>query len=258
MQKRHRDPNRYFNEQVYTTSHHVLPFIESRMSVSNRMRVLEIGCGEGGNLKPFANLGCECIGVDLSASKISRGKMFFSNMPNVQLITMDIYDATEELGRFDIIMLRDVIEHIHDQNRFMAFLPQFLHAEAVVFFAFPPWQNPFGGHQQICRNKILSVLPYFHLLPVPVYRFVLKLFGESDDTIASLLEIKQTGISLEQFESLCVKHQYATLRKELYLINPNYEIKFGLKPVKTIRPFSSLQHLRNFYISCGYYLIGKT
>jgi hypothetical protein len=117
-----------------------------------------------------------------------------------------------------------VVEHIHDQDKFLHLIKDLLAPNAIIFFAFPPWQSPFGGHQQICENKILSIFPYFHLLPIPLYKRVLKLFGESEGKISGLLEIKETGISLERFERLAQKNGYIQLLKTLYFINPNYEI----------------------------------
>jgi 2-polyprenyl-3-methyl-5-hydroxy-6-metoxy-1,4-benzoquinol methylase len=73
----------------------------------------------------------------------------------VRFVGKDIYlvEAAELDGLFDIIVMKDVIEHIHDQSRLLARLKDFLKPNGVVFFGFPPWQMPFGGHQQICNNK---------------------------------------------------------------------------------------------------------
>lgn len=257
MQKRHTDTRRYFNEQVYTTATYVIPFIEKVKHVDASLKVFEIGCGEGGNLKPFLDLGCTCVGVDLSNGKIERGKEIFNDTPGIELICKDIYDMPDYYGKFDILIIRDVIEHIHDQDKFLGFIKQFLNRDALVFVAFPPWQNPFGGHQQMCRNKFLSMLPFFHLLPASIYRSILKLFGESDTTIAGLLEIKETGISIERFEIICQKNSYIIKSRILYFINPNYQIKFGLKPRKTIKLLNYIPYLKNFYNTCGYYLIAE-
>ena len=101
------------------------------------------------------------------------------------------------------------------------------------------------------------MLPFFHLLPVSIYRSILKLFGESDITIAGLLEIKETGISLERFERICHKNSYIIKSRILYFINPNYQIKFGLKPRKTFKSLNNIPYLKNFYNTCGYYLIAE-
>ena len=194
MQKRHRNRLQYFNEQEYTTKKYVIPYIEECKKLESSNTVLEIGCGEGGNLKPFLDFGCRVVGIDLSEVKINSGKELFNNHQNkhkIELICDDIYKRPD-LGKFDIVFLRDVIEHIPDQERFMNYLKNFLHPSSIVFFGFPPWQNPFGGHQQICHSKFLSTLPYFHLLPGKLYKYVLKKIGESEGTINELLEIKDT------------------------------------------------------------------
>ena len=258
MQKRHLDPLQYINEQIFTTQKYIIPFIQQIKKIDDSLQVLEIGCGEAGNLKPFLDLGCKCTGVDFSTPKIEKGKAFYASHPlenNLNLISEDIYQIDEFQSRFDIILVRDVIEHIHDQDRFLALLKGLLTPNGVAFFAFPPWQNPFGGHQQICENKILSVLPYYHLLPAQFYKNLLKLFGESTAKITSLLEIKETGISLERFESLVAKNGFVQLLKTLYFINPNYEVKFGLKPRKLPTFIGNVPYLRNYFSTCGYYLI---
>ena len=258
MQKRYSDPLQYINEQIFTTQKYIVPFIQEIRPIDNTLHVLEIGCGEAGNLKPFLDLGCKCVGVDFSSPKIEKGNAYYASHPfsdNIRLISEDIYKTNEFDHLFDIVVIRDVIEHIHDQDKFLSMLKNLVAPNAVVFFAFPPWQNPFGGHQQICVSKFLSLLPYFHLLPVALYKAVLKLFGESDNKIAALLEIKETGISLERFERLLTKNKYRVLKKTLYFINPNYEVKFGLKPRILPKILGEIPYVRNFMSTCGYYLI---
>ena len=260
MQKRHLDPLQYINEQVLSTQKYIVPFIQQVKAIEPQINVLEIGCGEGGNLKPFLDSGCICTGVDFSTPKIEKGKAFYAThrfAKNIKLISEDIYKTTEFHSQFDIIIVRDVIEHIHDQDKFLGLMKDLMAPNGVAFFAFPPWQNPFGGHQQICKNKILSLLPYYHLLPKAIYKTILKIFGESEGKIGSLLEIKDTGISLERFEKLVAKNGYQQLSKTLYFVNPNYEVKFGLRPRKLSLIVAKTPYLRNFLTTCGYYLIAR-
>jgi len=259
MQKRHLDPLQYINEQIITTQKYIVPFIQQVKQIDASLQVLEIGCGEAGNLKPFLDLGCKCTGVDFSTHKIEKGREFFSTHPfakNIRLISEDIYKTKEFHAQFDIVIIRDVIEHIHDQDKFLVLLKDLMTPNGVVFFAFPPWQNPFGGHQQICESKFLSSLPYYHLLPVPLYRTVLKMFGESEGKIDGLLEIKETGISLERFERLFKKNGYIEKLRTIYFINPNYEVKFGIKPRMLTKLLREIPYLRNYISTCGYYLLG--
>ena len=264
MQKRHTDRKLYFDEQSYTTEKYVIPFIEkwSGMAVdgqSGLLRVLEIGCGEGGNLKPFLDRGCECTGVDLNGPQIERAREFFAGHPHENRLTLlhaDIYDVQPEVHQYDIIMLRDVIEHIHCQERLMQILPRFLKPHGVMFFAFPPWMMPFGGHQQICRSR-LSKIPYIHLLPYNWYSGLMHACGETDKCVDDLLEIKETGITIERWERILRAENLPVLKRELYFINPNYEVKFGLRPRRAFPILRSVPYLRDFCITAAYYLLGN-
>jgi SAM-dependent methyltransferase len=259
MQNRHTDKRQYFDEQVYTTEKHVIPFIRQYFPFENNINVLEIGCGEGGNLKPFMDLGCRVTGVDLSPSKIFNANKFLSDHPNfhkASFIVKDIYLADKELvEKFDLIIMRDVIEHIHDQEKFMGFVKRFLKPEGKFFLAFPPWYNPFGGHQQVATSKVLSKLPYFHILPKPFYKFILKTSGEVPEKIDGFLEIKDTGISIERFKRILRQHHYQIIKEIQFFINPNYQVKFGLKPRKQTSLITSIPFIRNFFVTACYYLV---
>ena len=259
MQKRHLKRDLYFEEQSYTTSRYIIPFLSSLIKIGPGTTVLEIGCGEGGNIKPFLDAGCKVTGVDILPETIQNAKTFYKNHPgkdNLNLIEGDIYIVGESIEeKFDLIFMRDVIEHIHNQEKFLAFAKKFLKKDGKFFLGFPPWQNPFGGHQQVCRNKVLSKLPYFHLLPGPVYPWVLSLFKEPKIVVSGLLEIRDTGISIERFRKILKKENYIIEKEVFFFINPNYEIKFGLMPRKQIWIISSIPWLRNFLITACYYVI---
>ncbi len=261
MQERHSNRIQYFNEQANTTRKYVIPFIEQQMPVTASLSVLEPGCGEAGNLLPFLELGCDCVGVDYDLPRIELAKSFYLDHPNknsLHLIGEDMYKVEGQLtGRFDLIIMRDTIEHIHDQEKFMEYIKKFLKPGGKIFFAFPPWMMPFGGHQQLCSSKFLSVLPYFHLLPNFLYTAILRLFGEEQWRIDSLLEIKETRLPLEKFEKILSKTHYRIDRKTLYFIQPNYETKFKLKTRKLNPFFASIPWLRNFYCTAGYYLVSR-
>ncbi|MBI3239478.1 MAG: class I SAM-dependent methyltransferase, partial [Flavobacteriia bacterium] len=138
MYERHTNRERYFQEQVFTTEKHVIPYIQEVMKLTPNLVVAEIGCGEGGNLKPFLDLGCKVIGIDLSESKIANGEVFFAEHPlkaNLTLVAQDIYEVSPDtFHRFDLVIMRDTIEHIHDQDKFMEYLKQFLNPGGKVFF----------------------------------------------------------------------------------------------------------------------------
>jgi SAM-dependent methyltransferase len=260
MQDRHLNKVKYFEEQALTTGKYVIPYVAAFMNIQPGLRVLEIGCGEGGNLKPFLEAGCRVTGIDLSESKIANGTRFYADHPvksNLEFICEDIYNIATPETPYDLIIMRDVIEHIHNQERFMHFVKRFMAPAGLFFLAFPPWQNPFGGHQQICQNRYLARMPWIHLLPAGLYTRLLKWGGEPEVRIEALLEIKETGLSLERFESILERETYEIVRKDFYLINPNYEVKFGLKPRLVPGFLCVVPYLRNLVTTSAYYLIRR-
>lgn len=253
----HADRKRYFDIQVMNAEKYVIPFIEEKFPVRTGMRVLEIGCGEGGVLKAFVNKGCEGLGVELDTPRIDDALKFLPDdvaAGKIRFVAKDIYlvDIEKDFsGRFDIIVLKDVIEHIHDQPKLIGWMKNFLNPGGIVFFGFPPWYMPFGGHQQMCRSR-LSKLPYIHLLPRGIYMWILK---KKKEPVEALMEIRDTGISIERFEKICRKEGYVFLHKRHYLLNPIYEWKFGWKPRKQAGLIKAIPFLRNFLTTCVYYII---
>ncbi len=259
----HRDRPLYFRHQYLNAAESVLPFIEPTLPLGPSTRVLEVGCGEAGVLKAFLDKGCVATGVELDAARLQLACEFLQpevEAGRVTLIHRNIFDL--ELARrlarqFDLVVLKDVIEHIPDPAARMADLAAFLSPQGYLFFGFPPWQMPFGGHQQKCYHRLLKGLPYFHLLPAPLYRALLTRAGEPSGVVDELLALQKTGLSIERFESCLAQAGLRVVRKQFYLVNPIYKFKFGLRAVRQPAPLAALPYLRNFITTGVYYLAAR-
>lgn len=253
----HADRQRYFEIQYLNARDYVLPFVEQHRPVVTGMRVLEVGAGEGGVLKAFLERGCIGVGVELDQRRVEWACGFlweFIGRGQLHYVDKDIYQTdpdTDLKGPFDIIILKDVIEHIHDQPRLIGFMRQWLRPGGTIFFGFPPWQMPFGGHQQIARSFVAK-LPYVHLLPRFMYKALLQGLREP---VSELLEIRDTRISIERFERICREKGYVTLHRRHYFVNPIYQWKFGMRPRLQWRWVMALPYVRNFVTTCVYYHI---
>ena len=260
MQLRHSNPGLYFQEQSYTTEKYIVPFLKNEFAISEQTVVAEIGCGFGGNMLPFLEMGCTVYGIDISLRAIDiAGKSFAerSNTKQPHLMASDIFDIEPvSLPKFDLIIMRDVMEHLHNKEKFINHIANFIKPGGKLFIAFPPFMMPFAGHQQMCVSKLASKLPYYHLLPRSVYATVLRMFGESNAKIDGLLEIKDTRLHLWKFHRMIKKSQFSIVKEENYMINPNYEIKFGLKPRK-LPLVMNIPVVREFFITTSYILLQK-
>jgi len=75
----------------------------------DKCRVLEVACGDGGNLLPMAYTlpGSEFVGFDLAGEPIERGKKMVRELglKNVHMFQGDLMKVGAELGQFDYIIV---------------------------------------------------------------------------------------------------------------------------------------------------------
>lgn len=254
MQKRHKDRQTYFKELANTSRRFYVDYVKRFMRLDAETRVLEIGCGEGGNLLPFAELGCRVTGIDLAKSRILQARAFFSACGyEGDFSNTDFFDFSPGV-RYQLILIHDVIEHIGRKEEFFRRLRWLLAEGGIIFWGFPSWQMPFGGHQQICHGKVVAWLPFIHLLPDPLYRIVLKGWGESESCIEDLMDIKRCRMSIDSFEQLSRQQGYDIVDRQLWFINPHYREKFGLRPRKLYAVVGRMRYVRSFFSTACFYI----
>ena len=125
MTNRYNNRRQYFDELARTSKEYLSEYIRSYKGLSPGSLVLEIGCGEGGNLVPFAEIGCKVCGIDISTGKIDNARRFFREKGlDGEFICSDFVrcEIEQYVGRYDIIIIHDVIEHIdpEDKDEFMS------------------------------------------------------------------------------------------------------------------------------------------
>ena len=262
MQKRHTDRKMYFHDLEVTSKEFYIDYVSKFTTLNPKSRILEVGCGEGGNLAPFAKLGCSVTGVDIAECRIKEAQQYFAEVSNnSKFICCDFtkYPVPQkEEDKYDVILLHDVIEHIPIKKEFLSHLKGFVKKTGILFIGFPAWQMPFGGHQQICRSKICSHLPFIHLLPNPLYTALLKSCNEDDFTRKELMSIKECRTSIELFETLTKECGYSVANKEYWFINPHYKQKFNLTPRILPHFMWNLRYIRNFFTTSCWYILKAT
>ena len=256
MQERQQNRALYFRELAATSERYFLPYIERFRPVEAGMRVLEIGCGDGGNLLPFARRGCVVTGVDMAATRIDDARRFFAEAgAEGTFIASDIFLMKDLEASFDLIVCHDVLEHIGDKRTFLANLRRYVRPGGVAFMSFPAWMMPFGGHQQTLRNRWTSRLPFIHLLPNRLYAAVMRWGGADSRCIEGMLDIKRTRCTIELFERLARLTGMHIVDRRLYFINPHYEVKFGLRPRRLWSVIGAIPYVRDFFTTSCFYIL---
>ena len=259
MQKRHTDRERYFHELENTSREFYVNYLSGKKLITPNCHVLEVGCGDGGNLVPFAQMGCAVTGMDIAQCRINDAQTYFSKIsPGATFICKDFLRCqppSSEKEQYDIILLHDVIEHIPAKADFLRQLKAFLKPTGILFVGFPAWQMPFGGHQQICQNVVCSHMPFIHLLPKCLYKLLLKCMGEKEDIIRELMNIKNTRTSIETFEKLISECRLEVVDRVFWFVNPHYKQKFHLKPRRLWNWMYPVKYVRNFFTTSCWYLL---
>jgi SAM-dependent methyltransferase len=106
------------------------------------MRVLELGCGRGGNLIPMAAQypGSAFVGIDLSGSAIAHARASAAELglDNLAFHHRDIMAVTAELGRFDYIIVHGVYSWVPERvrERIIAIFDELLAPQGVAYVSY--------------------------------------------------------------------------------------------------------------------------
>jgi len=115
---------------------------------ADHCRVLELGCGRGGNLIPMALSlpKSRFVGIDLSRRQVADGRSVVETLglSNIELRPMSILDIDEGFGRFDYIICHGVYSWVPDEvrNKILAICRQNLAPQGVAYVSyntFPGW-----------------------------------------------------------------------------------------------------------------------
>jgi phosphoethanolamine N-methyltransferase len=85
-------------------------------------RVLDVGCGLGGNMLFFANQGCYVHGIDISGVMVSIASERYLKYPadiqkRMSIQVGDIFDSNFIPNSFDVICCRDFLMHFSDSDK---------------------------------------------------------------------------------------------------------------------------------------------
>ncbi|MBU3678757.1 MAG: class I SAM-dependent methyltransferase [Candidatus Kapabacteria bacterium] len=210
--------------QYRLAQHTLIPWMESLAVLPPNAAVCEIGCAEGGVLAAFVDRGAtKALGTDIQepllriiSQPVWTGLGYDITFTQHDVIYDEIPD--EWKSRFDVVLLRDVIEHLDDAGVALKNIARLLKPGGVVVVTFPPYTSPFGGHQQLLSTKLGS-LPFVHLLPWPLFRGIIR--GGDPDNQEELERLHRIRCSASKVSS-------AAQRAGLDIISQRY---FALRPV---------------------------
>ncbi|MBR1220447.1 class I SAM-dependent methyltransferase [Bradyrhizobium sp. U87765 SZCCT0131] len=125
----------------------------------DRCRVLELGCGVGGNLLPmaFQYPDSRFVGIDLSGVTIARGQSNVATLGlrNIELLHRDIMDVDDGFGQFDYIIAHGVYSWVPPAVRvkMMEIFKRNLAPQGICYVSYNA--HPYSHLRDMTRDMML-------------------------------------------------------------------------------------------------------
>jgi 2-polyprenyl-3-methyl-5-hydroxy-6-metoxy-1,4-benzoquinol methylase len=128
-----------FNNIAYSHSWQSNPVTNLRLQkilalAGNSQRILDVGCYDGTIAKLLQNQGNTVVGIDISSSAVILAKKQGINAININIEESQIPDR---LGKFDVIIAGEIIEHIFDTDAFISKLHKALKPNGRLILTTP-------------------------------------------------------------------------------------------------------------------------
>lgn len=220
--------------------------------------VAEIGSAEGGVLAAFVDSGAtESLGTDIALIRLEKGKLI-SNIIDCKISFEQHNIITEEpkqewINKFDLVILRDVIEHLDDTVLALSQIKKIIRPGGFLYITFPPYYSPFGGHQHTVNN-FWGKFPFIHFLPNFIFYTLLASGREND--ILEVKRLQKIRLTPKKFIRSAIDSGFEIFHSDYYFLRPVYKMKFGLPTIKS-NVLSFIPFVKNVFSLEASYILKK-
>jgi len=120
-----------------------------------RMKVLDVGCGNGAIAFAVASLGHDVLAVDVNESSIEHARTV-NRSPNARFkaVSDDGFDLNDT---YDLIICSEVLEHLHRPQRLLKTMARHLKEDGVLLITVPNGYGPrevLGRTEKVLRERL--------------------------------------------------------------------------------------------------------
>lgn len=131
---------------------------------SRKLKILEIGCGNGDICLPIASLGHEVLATDVDLKSIEVARRV-NRFPTAHFFVADGEHLVVK-KRFDVVVATEVLEHVPTPSKLLAGCRELLEPDGLFVLTVPNGYGPFefGVSGLILAGKMLRLLQLRRLL----------------------------------------------------------------------------------------------
>jgi 2-polyprenyl-3-methyl-5-hydroxy-6-metoxy-1,4-benzoquinol methylase len=128
----------------------------------HKPKLLDIGCGEGWALQYFANLGWDVVGVDYSEFGCNTHNPSMINNLITGEITENLHTLVNDLQKFDLIWLDNVLEHVLEPEELLNVCNKLVNDRGLLVIEVP---NDFSSVQEHLLDQGLISRSFWVAVP---------------------------------------------------------------------------------------------
>lgn len=248
----------YWNYMYDLGKSFIVPYLTDKGIFKTGYNVAEIGSAEGGVLASFMDAGAsKGLGTDIAEIRLEKGK-YIAGIGGIDLqyTTHDIVTqepSDEWKDEFDLVLLRDVIEHLDDPTSALKNIKMVMKDDGKLFVTFPPFHSPYGGHQHTVKSTG-GRFPYTHLLSKSMFNKFIEKGVEAD--IVEANRIYDLRLTIPKFEQAVKDAGMKVKEKECYFLRPVFKMKFGLPSLK-INTLAKIPFVAKYFTLEASYILEK-
>ncbi|MCU0330512.1 MAG: class I SAM-dependent methyltransferase [Candidatus Kapabacteria bacterium] len=215
--------------QYRLAEHTLIPWLRREGVLTDGASIAEIGCAEGGVLMACAEvthgyaLGTDIQGelLSLYSSDIARRVGLDITFTQHDVIYEDVPAEWEH--RFEVVLLRDVLEHLDDTFVALRNIRRLLKPGGILLITFPPYTSAFGGHQQLLETAA-GKLPFVHMLPRPMFEQIIR--GSSSINTDEVRRLASIRLSAERVRKAARREDYELVDERYFMLRPVFKWKY--------------------------------
>jgi len=218
---RHQSEESYASYQRAIAERHLLPLLRAQGVPLDRP-ILDVGCATGGMAIALAErLRTPVEGCDALADRIAAARRAAAAATvRVDFRILDLIRDPLPAGRYGLLLLRDVVEHLADLPTALERLRTMVDRGGMLYVTFPPWGGPYAGHQHNARG-IGKFLPYAHALAPGTFLAALHRWEAGrEDWLADERQIFTNRLSRRRFEEVAAATGWTIVYRRTWFIRP--------------------------------------